>query len=71
MLSQTISTDILIALIPIILLELFLTLYALFDWIKQGSRLENRYIWLILILVINIIGPLFYFWKAPRDTLDI
>lgn len=71
MLSQTISTEVLIALIPIVLIELALTLYALYDWFKQ-PKLENRYIWLIIILVVGTIGPLLYFWKAPRgEKLDI
>ena len=48
-----------------------LTIFALYDWYKQGQGLENRYIWLIVILVLNLIGPILYFWKAPRDSLDI
>lgn len=66
----TIPTEVLIAIIPIVLLELALTLYALYDWFKQGSRLENRYVWLIVILIINLLGPLLYFWLAPRENLD-
>ena len=61
----------LIAVIPLLIVQLALMIYAAYDWNKQGSQLENRYIWLVLILVVNIIGPLVYFWKAPRDTLKI
>lgn len=68
--STSIPTELLIAIIPIALLELALTIYALIDWIKQGSKLENRYLWLILILFINLIGPIVYFWKAPRESSD-
>ena len=68
--QTTIPTEVLIAIIPIALFELVLTLYALYDWFKQGSKLESRYVWLLLILALNIIGPLLYFWKAPRENLD-
>lgn len=68
--QTTIPTEFLIALIPIAIFEFALTLYALYDWFKQGSKLESRYVWLLLILALNIIGPLLYFWKAPRENLD-
>ena len=61
----------LLAVIPLLIVQLALLIYAAYDWYKQGSQLENRYVWLVLILVVNIIGPLVYFWKAPRDTLKI
>ena len=70
MLQTSIPNEIIIALIPVILLQLVLTIYALYDWFKQGSRLENRYLWLILILAMSLVGPLLYFWKAPRESLD-
>lgn len=70
MLQTTIPIELIYALIPVILLELALTIYAIYDWIKQGSSLENRYVWLLVILAINIVGPLLYFWKAPRESLD-
>ena len=71
MFNTTIPIEVIYALIPIVLLELALTIFALYDWYKQGQGLENRYIWLIVILVLNLIGPILYFWKAPRDSLDI
>ena len=71
MLQTTIPTEIIIALIPVILLEFALLIYALIDWFKQGPGLENRYVWLLVILALNIIGPILYFWKAPRESLDI
>ena len=69
MLASTIPIEFLYALIPIALIQIVLELYALYDWLKQGSRLENRFVWLILIFVLGIIGPLIYFWKAPRESL--
>lgn len=71
MLATTIPTELLLAFIPIVLVEFSLLLYALYDWIKQGVGLENRYIWLLLIFAISFLGPIIYFLKAPRDTLEI
>lgn len=60
-----------IAIIPLLIVQLGLMFYAAYDWYKQGPQLENRYLWLILIILVNIIGPIVYFWKAPRRALKI
>ncbi len=70
MLQTTIPIEFIIALIPVILLEFGLLIYALYDWFKQGPGLENRYIWLLIILAGNLVGPILYLWKAPRESLD-
>lgn len=69
--SITLSNEIWLALVPIILIELSLTLYGLYDWLKQRKSLENKYVWLALILFISTIGPILYFLLAPRESQDI
>ena len=69
--SNTIHIEVIYAVLSIDIIELGLQLYALYDWIKQGSKLENRFVWLLVIFLLGIIGPIVYFWKAPRENLDI
>ena len=71
MIQLTLSNEILLALIPIVLIQLTLTFYGLYDWLKQRKSLENRYIWLVLIVLISFIGPILYFLLAPRESMDI
>lgn len=65
------TNEMLMALVPIVLLQLSLTLYGLYDWLKQRENLENKFVWLIVIILISFIGPIVYFLMAPRESLDI
>lgn len=64
----TIDPRILLLIISIAVLQIALLLFTLWDWLKQGESLQNRYIWLILILLLEIIGPVLYFLIAPRNA---
>jgi hypothetical protein len=49
-------------LIPIIALELILALSALIHILRHRSfRFGNMFIWIIIVLFLQIIGPIFYF----------
>lgn len=48
-------------LLPIILIELGLLVFALYDLAKRKKvRGGNKWLWLIIILFISLIGPLVY-----------
>ena len=59
------------ALIPLVIIQLALLIYGVYDWIKQGESLDNRFLWLLLILFISFAGPIIYFLLAPRESRDI
>lgn len=49
-------------LIPIIALELILALTALIHIFRHRSfRFANRFIWIAIVLFVQIIGPIIYF----------
>ncbi len=49
-------------LIPIILIELVLMLTALVHVLRhQKYRFGNRILWVILVVVLQIVGPILYF----------
>jgi ABC-type uncharacterized transport system permease subunit len=54
------STMILI-LLPIILLQIGLQVYALYDFWKNRSVNQSSWLWVIVILVTGLLGPLAYF----------
>ena len=57
-----ILTDNLALLIPYILLELILAITALMHVLKHPKyKFGNRIIWVIVVLFIQIIGPVCYF----------
>jgi hypothetical protein len=58
-------------LIPIILLELGLLVWALLDIIRR-ERVKggNKVVWILVIVLINIIGPIVYFLFGREEDSD-
>lgn len=55
-------TNNLALLLPVIILEFILAITALIHVIKHPNyRFGNKAIWIIVVLFIQIIGPIFYF----------
>lgn len=53
--------------IPVILLYLALLLTAIIDLTKNWNTRKNPIIWLIVIIVINIFGPIAYFIFGRKE----
>ncbi len=54
-------------LIPLILLQLILVVTALVMVIRQETfRYFNKVIWIIIILLLNLLGPILYFILERR-----
>ena len=54
--------DMLPFLIPLIILELALLIFALVDLLKREKvRGDNKIVWALVIIIVNIIGPVIYF----------
>ena len=48
-------------LLPIIIIQLVLIAVALFDLGKRSSTRGPKWVWVLVILFINLIGPIVYF----------
>jgi hypothetical protein len=53
-------------LIPIILLQLGLMVAALIDVIKREKTKGPKWVWIVVIVFVNLLGPIIYF-VAGRD----
>ena len=54
-------------LVPLLLLQLVLMLTALVMIIRQGHfKYLNKVVWIIIVLVLNLIGPILYFVLERR-----
>ena len=52
---------------PLLLIQGVLVVVSLFDWIKQEDQIRgNRWVWLVVIIFVNIIGPVLYFIFGRR-----
>jgi hypothetical protein len=47
--------------IPLIVIELILMLAALFDLIKRRKTRGPKWMWALIIVLVNTIGPIVYF----------
>ena len=54
-------------LIPILLLELGLMAFALIDLSKRTATRGPKWIWVLVIVLVNLIGPILYFLFGRQE----
>jgi len=54
-------------LLPVVILQLVLMITALISLVKQERTKGPKWLWGILILCVNIIGPVIYFIFGRKD----
>jgi hypothetical protein len=55
-------------LIPVALLELGLMIWALVDVLRRERvRGDNKVVWILVIVLVNIIGPIIYFLLGRNE----
>jgi hypothetical protein len=54
-------------LIPIILIELGLMIAALVDLIRRPQTRGPKWVWVLVIILINLVGPIVYFVAGRKD----
>jgi hypothetical protein len=65
------TKDVLLALIPIIILNVALVIWCVIDWTKRDTfAYFQKYVWLIFILFIQLIGPILYLLIGRKDAND-
>ncbi|MEN2768275.1 PLDc N-terminal domain-containing protein [Ornithinibacillus xuwenensis] len=52
---------------PLLIIQLILVIVAIIDWVKVKETNGPKWLWLIIIIVINIIGPVLYFIFGRRQ----
>ena len=56
--------------IPLVIIELGLMLYALYDLFQEDRRVvgDSKIMWALIIAFVNVIGPLVYFFVGRDDS---
>jgi len=54
-------------LIPVILIEIILLIVALLDLIRREQTRGPKWVWALVIVLVNIIGPIVYFIFGRRE----
>jgi hypothetical protein len=57
-------------LIPILVIQLGLLVFALYDLTRPTRRVkgDSKVVWALIIIFVNIIGPILYFLVGREDT---
>ncbi len=59
--------DIFPFLIPLILIQLGLVIFALIDLIKREKTRGPKWVWVLVILFFNLLGPIIYLVIGRED----
>jgi hypothetical protein len=54
-------------LLPILIIQLLLLVIALIDLIRGGETQGPKWMWVLIIVLVNIIGPILYFVIGRRQ----
>jgi hypothetical protein len=61
--------QIVLLLLPLLLIQLGLLVYGVWDWShRRAFRYGNRWIWLGVIVLVGIVGPLTYLLLGREET---
>jgi len=67
---MTIDGQVVLLLVPVLLIQLALIVAALYDLLRPERlvRGDSKLMWGIIIVVVNIIGPILYFAVGRREA---
>ena len=54
-------------LIPVLIIQLALIVIALIDLVKREHTRGPKWLWAIIIILVNFIGPIVYFVVGRKD----
>lgn len=68
-LGSTVNSTLLLALLPVVLIELGIVIYCIVDLFKPERRVRggNKIVWLLIILLISTLGWLAYLLIGRED----
>ncbi|HSJ38019.1 MAG TPA: PLDc N-terminal domain-containing protein [Planococcus sp. (in: firmicutes)] len=61
------ESKLVLMLLPVILIQLALMIFALVDLIRTPYTNGPKWMWGVIIIVVNIIGPILYFVIGRRN----
>lgn len=64
------ATTIALVLVPVLILQVGLMLYALYDLFQEDRRVrgDSKIVWALIIFFVNLLGPLCYFFVGRDDS---
>jgi hypothetical protein len=65
-----IDSQLLLLIVPILLVQLVLIVLALRDLLRPERQVrgDSKLLWGVIIVIVNLVGPLLYFAVGRRET---
>ena len=54
-------------LIPVLIIQIILLVFALVDLAKQRATRGPKWVWAVVIIFVNLIGPILYFILGRKE----
>lgn len=66
------TTTVILALIPIVLIQIGLQVYALYDIYRNGGARPPlpTWAWVLIIILGELLGPILYFFFGRKEDVD-
>lgn len=55
------------AFISLLVVQVLLTFFALIDWVKQEETRGPKMMWLFIIILVSMLGPVLYFVIGKKE----
>jgi|LGVE01.1.fsa_nt_gb hypothetical protein len=63
------SSEFLLALIPVIIIQTCLVIYCLTKIVKEGTNNLNKWIWAVIVIFANLFGPIIFLTVGRRKDI--
>jgi hypothetical protein len=69
LLSSTVNTTLLLALLPLVLIDLGMVIYCIVDLYRPDRRVrgDNKLLWLLIILLVSTLGWVAYLLAGREE----
>jgi hypothetical protein len=67
--ENIITMELIIMLIPILLIQMGLVIFCLVKILKEGVANLNKPLWILIVLLINLIGPIVFLIVGRRKDV--
>jgi hypothetical protein len=54
-------------LVPVLMIQVALMLFALLDLIRREKTRGPKWVWVLVVVLVNLIGPIVYFIFGRRE----
>ena len=67
---MNIDSQLLLLIVPLLVIQLGLMIWGLYDLTRPGRKVkgDSKVLWAVVIILINIIGPVIYFLFGREET---